>query len=228
MTEFFRYPRTPHLEWTGQGEPRDDKVLSPDEANVYFKGAVVVQEKVDGANLGISVAASGEVRVQNRGQYLMQPYGGQFSRLNAWLDGRRHTLVAALDPMLILFGEWCAARHSILYAGLPDWFLLFDVYDRSHRRFWSTYRVSQLAKELAICVVPVIFHGKLTPQRLRKLAVSSPSNFGAPVMEGVVVRREDADWVLSKAKLVASQFVRKIDQHWSKRTVEWNQIARTA
>ena len=52
MTDFFRFPHTPHLAWLGQGAPRDDKVLTPAEARALLTDAVVVEEKLDGANLG--------------------------------------------------------------------------------------------------------------------------------------------------------------------------------
>ena len=31
VTDFFRFPHTPHLAWLGEGSPRDDKVLLPNE-----------------------------------------------------------------------------------------------------------------------------------------------------------------------------------------------------
>ena len=65
---FFRFPHTPHLAWLGEGVPRDDKVLSPPEVAVLLGADVVVEEKLDGANLGISLSPEGEVRAQNRGQ----------------------------------------------------------------------------------------------------------------------------------------------------------------
>ncbi|NLZ78249.1 MAG: DNA ligase, partial [Gammaproteobacteria bacterium] len=27
MSDFFRFPHTPHIDWLGEGMPRDDKVL---------------------------------------------------------------------------------------------------------------------------------------------------------------------------------------------------------
>src|SRR5690606_2076140 len=51
VTEFFRFPQTPHLAWLGEGQPRDDKVLTPDEVDALLAGEVVVEEKVDGANI---------------------------------------------------------------------------------------------------------------------------------------------------------------------------------
>ena len=87
MTEFFRFPHTPHLAWLGAGQPRDDKVLSPEEAREILSGEVVVEEKVDGANLGLSVDDDGELRVQNRGTYLdLNTSHAQFKPLRRWLD----------------------------------------------------------------------------------------------------------------------------------------------
>jgi hypothetical protein len=54
---FFRFPHTPHLAWLGQGEPRDDKVLSADGSLNLLSADVVLEEKVDGANLGFSLSA---------------------------------------------------------------------------------------------------------------------------------------------------------------------------
>ena len=76
--------------------------------------------------------------MQNRGQYLNRPYGGQFTRLDEWLATREDELFDALGSHLMLFGEWCAAQHSLDYDTLPDWFMAFDVYDRREQRFWST------------------------------------------------------------------------------------------
>jgi len=70
MTDFFRFPHTPHLAWLGPGAPRDDKVLTPAEVRELLNGEVVVEEKIDGANLGLSLAPDGSLRAQNRGQYL--------------------------------------------------------------------------------------------------------------------------------------------------------------
>ncbi len=142
---FFRFPHTPHLAWLGEGSPRDDKVLSPNELSGLLAGDVVVEEKLDGANVGLSLAPDGSLRAQNRGQYLAELYDGQFARLPAWLAQHDKAMRSVLTPNLILFGEWCAACHSLDYAALPDWFLLFDVFDRSLSRFWSSSRRNELA-----------------------------------------------------------------------------------
>lgn len=224
MTDFFRFPHTPHLAWLGEGAPRDDKVLSPAEAQAVLAGDVVVEEKLDGANLGFSLGPDGSLRAQNRGQYLADPHAGQFARLPAWLAQHGEALHAALTPDLMLFGEWCAARHSLDYAALPDWLLLFDVYDRATGRFWSTPRRNALAQSAGLTTVPQVAGGRHTVAALTQLVATTPSRYRAGPLEGVVVRRESADWCEARAKLVRPDFTQAIDTHWRKRAIEWNRV----
>jgi hypothetical protein len=42
----------------------------------------------------------------------------------------------------VLFGEWLAARHTMPYDCLPDWFLAFDVLDSHAQRFLSRQAVA--------------------------------------------------------------------------------------
>lgn len=223
--DFFRFPHTPHLVWLGDAVPRDDKVLSPNEVNSLLTGNVIVEEKLDGANLGLSLAADGQLRAQNRGQYLDEPHAGQFSRLPAWLAQHHEALRAALNPNLILFGEWCAARHSLDYAALPDWFLLFDVYDRSVGNFWSTSRRNALANAADLLTVPQVFLGKTNVSALKQLVANTPSRYRTGALEGLVVRRESPEWFEARAKLVRPDFTQAIDMHWRKRAIEWNRVS---
>ncbi|QOJ19236.1 MAG: RNA ligase family protein [Gammaproteobacteria bacterium] len=224
MSDFFRFPHTPHLAWLGEGVPRDDKVLSAREAAALLTDKVVVEEKLDGANLGLSLAPDGGLRAQNRGQYLAEPHAGQFTRLPAWLGQHGEALRAALKPDLILFGEWCAARHSLDYAALPDWFLLFDVYDRTAARFWSTSRRNTLARAAGLVTVPQLLHSKTTVAALKQLVIAHPSHYRTGGLEGVVIRRESPEWCEARAKLVRADFTQAIDTHWRKRAIEWNRI----
>ncbi len=224
MTDFFRFPHTPHIAWLGEGAPRDDKVLSPAEVKALLEGDVVIEEKLDGANLGLSIGPEGVLRMQNRGQYLQTPYAGQFEKLNSWVSQRVDDLVTSLGENLILFGEWCAARHSVAYERLPAWFLVFDVYDRSEGRFWSTSRRDALARRLGLSVVPALFQGHTTLAELKKLIQSEPSRFRSGPLEGVVMRRESAEWLESRAKLVRPDFTQAIVEHWRRRKIEWNRL----
>ncbi|MBF0622153.1 MAG: RNA ligase family protein [Magnetococcales bacterium] len=224
MSDFFRFPHTPHLAWLGKEKLRDDKKLSLTEVEALLSRAVVVEEKLDGANLGISLSQEGVIQFQNRGQYLIEPFKGQFSRLNAWVDQHRYSLIDQLDSELILFGEWCAVKHSLDYDALPDWFLVFDVFDRKCERFWSSQRRNELANSLMLPVPPMIFQGTATKAELIALLEVKGSHFRQGALEGIVIRQELSDWCDSRAKLVRSEFTQTIDTHWSHRHIQWNQM----
>lgn len=224
MPNFFRFPSTPHLTWLGQGDvPRDDKLLPPAEAQALLADEVCVEEKLDGANLGFSLASDGALRAQNRGQYLAEPFAGQFACLPTWLAQHEEGLRAVLRPHLMLFGEWCAARHSLDYLALPDWFLLFDVYDKESGRFWDTARRNALAERAGLCTVPLLQHGRTNLAALKRFVMETPSRYrdGLP-LEGVMVRRESGGWCEARAKLVRPDFTQAIGHHWRRRTLEWN------
>lgn len=225
--DFFRFPHTPHLAWLGEGAPRDDKVLSPAEARELLADDVVIEEKLDGANLGISLDPAGGLRLQNRGQYLVPPFSGQFSRAAGWLAQHAHALAPALGPDLILFGEWCAARHSVGYDHLPDWFLAFDVYDRPVRRFWSTARRDALVDGLGLALVPRLARRRMTLEAVKALVMTGTSRFGDTPLEGVVVRREGPEFLEQRAKLVQPDFAQAIAEHWRSRRIEWNAVSHT-
>jgi hypothetical protein len=224
MTAFFRFPHTPHLAWFGPGKPRDDKVLAPAEAQALLGGDVIVEEKVDGANLGFSVGDDGELRAQSRGSYLsLDAPHGQWKPLKRWLACHHIDLVEALHPDLMMFGEWCYAVHSVRYTRLPDWFLIFDVYDRERGEFWSTERRDALAGRLDLALVPRLGAGRYTLPQLKGLLAHSHLADGPA--EGLYVRKEQGGRLIARAKLVRPEFVQAIDAHWSKRAIEPNALA---
>lgn len=224
MHEFFGYPHVPHLVWIGDKEPRDDKVLSAREAEGLLANAVVIEEKIDGANLGFSLGPDGSLRAQNRGQYLHEPFARQFSRLNSWLMTHGEALQFSLTPNLIVFGEWCAARHSLDYDALPDWWLVFDVYDREAAKFWSSTRRDDWASCAGLQPIASVNRGRFTLQQLTSLLDRSQSQYRHGLMEGIVIRAEQGDWLRDRAKLVRPDFTQSIDTHWRKRPIQWNQL----
>lgn len=224
MTEFMRFPHTPHVAWLGEGKPRDDKVLAPHEVAELLSGEVVLEEKVDGANLGFSVDEDGTLKAQNRGSYLeLEAPEGQWKPLKRWLGLRREALIDALWPDLMLFGEWCYAVHSVRYTRLPDWFLAFDVFDRSSGEFWSADRRNGLIENLEIASVPELGRGRYDVESLKK--VLAHSHLADGPAEGLYVRREVSGRLRARAKLVRQEFVQAIEEHWSKRKLEANRLA---
>ena len=223
MSAFFRFPHTPHIAWLSAAKPRHDKVLAPDEVRELLSGDVVVEEKVDGANLGFSTDEHGELLAQNRGTYLdLDALQGQWKPLKRWLSTRRHALADAVGPNLMLFGEWCYAVHSVPYTRLPDWFLAFDVFDRATGEFWSVERRNDLAERIGAALVPELGRGRFDVPALQRLLGRSHLTEGPA--EGLYVRCEREGRLAARAKLVRAEFVQAIDEHWSKRRLVANQL----
>jgi ATP-dependent RNA circularization protein (DNA/RNA ligase family) len=225
MNDFYRFPHTPHLAWLGKDTPRDDKVLTVTEAEQFLSHPIVIEEKIDGANLGFSLDRGGEVRAQNRGQYLQRPFTGQFARLNEWLAIHEEALFEALGESLMLFGEWVAAVHSLEYNRMPDYLLVFDVYDRDEKRFWSTAHRNALAAGLELCPVQRLGIGQYPINTLRQMLATTQSHYRNGGCEGFYLRHEDDNWLISRAKLVQPDFVQNIGEHWRSRSLRWNTLA---
>lgn len=71
--DFFKFPSTPHLAAFADMDFRSDKLLSDAERNAFLQQNLLVEEKIDGANLGISFDSEGNLLAQNRGAYLFLP-----------------------------------------------------------------------------------------------------------------------------------------------------------
>jgi hypothetical protein len=220
-----KFPSTPHLFRLGQADVRDDKVLTPDEARSFLSGPVVVEEKVDGANLGLSFDSDGTLRFQNRGNWLEGKFTGQWERLRGWASKCEPQLREILPVHHVLFGEWCFATHSIHYDQLPDWFLVFDVFDATVEKFWNTTRRNSLAAAAKLSVVPKVAQGVFKREEIEDM-LDGRSDFSDGVREGLYFRRENEKWLLKRAKLVRPGFTQAISEHWSRQVITPNKIGR--
>jgi len=220
--DFYKFPSTPHLAILGENMVRDDKVLTGNERDQFLRHELVVEEKVDGSNLGISFDASGNLRVQNRGSYLHSPYSGQWKKLSEWLEPRIDLLSDTLSDRYILFGEWCYAEHSIFYDRLPDRFLGFDVFNKNNGRFFSCPRRDAVLHSLGIFQVPAIAKGRFALSDLVNLL--SQSRFTDKPAEGLYLRYDKGDWLDQRAKLVRPEFIQSITEHWLRKGIRANRL----
>lgn len=220
--DFFKFPTTPHLTMLAGASIRGDKVMSELDRDDFLQHCLVVEEKIDGANLGLSFDSEGNIQIQNRGSYLHLPGVGQWKKLGEWLAPRNDMLFEHLSDYFILFGEWCYAQHSIFYDHLPDWFLGFDVYDKRFGRFLSSERREALFRKMYIAQVPVLARGRFTyPEVQMFLATSKFSNQPA---EGIYLRFDQDGWLEQRAKLVRPTFIQSVNQHWSRLAIRANQL----
>lgn len=220
--DYFKFPSTPHLVLLGAVDVRRDKVMSESERNEFLRHELVVEEKVDGANLGISFDDEGNIRTQNRGAYLHLPSTGQWKKLGEWLAPRTNALFEQLADRYILFGEWCYAQHSIVYDRLPDWFLGFDIYDKGTTGFFSCTRRDEIFREIGISQVPKVDRGHFTLSELSELL--SRSQLSDNPAEGLYLRFDKGDWLVQRAKLVRPAIIQSVKQHWSRSGIKPNRL----
>ena len=173
-----KYPRTPHLEGSRLQKGDADKDQIPFSS---IKGAALtVEEKIDGANTGISFDAGGNLQLQSRGHFLQGgPREKQFDLLKSWASHYDAFLLDRLEDRYVMYGEWCFAKHTAFYDRLPHYFLEFDIYDRAEDAFLSTSHRRRLLDGLPIVSVPVLAQERFA--RLSDLQdLIQPSLFKSP------------------------------------------------
>lgn len=222
MQEFVKFPSTPHLAVLDGVSVRNDKVLSLSERECFLAHNVTVEEKIDGANLGISFDGEGRLRAQNRGNVLRPPMTGQWKALPEWMVRRSGHFWDVLSDRYILFGEWCYAKHSVFYDQLPDWFVGFDVFDSEADRFVCKETRDDFLANLELTVVPCVARGRLTFKEI--IEHLGKSQYGEAPMEGLYLRYDEGDWLGQRAKLVRRDFMQSIEQHWSRGMLEVNRL----
>jgi hypothetical protein len=168
-----KYPRTPHLEGS-RLQPGDEDLDSVPFRQVAGR-YLVVEEKLDGANAGISFDAHGRLWLQSRGHYLTGgPREKHFNLFKQWAHALATDLYDILGCRYVLYGEWLYARHTVFYNRLPHYFHEFDVLDTETGTFLSTARRRKLLELLPIVPVPVLHEGPArSPEQLTALIVPS-------------------------------------------------------
>lgn len=132
-----KYPRTKHVRGSRFQHGDDDLEAVPWE-DLAGKN-LVIEEKMDGANAGISFE-DGKLMLQSRGHYLR---GGvrekQFALLKQWAAAQEEALYVLLGEELIMYGEWMFAKHTCYYDALPHYFMEFDMLEKKSNSFLSTH-----------------------------------------------------------------------------------------
>ena len=231
-----KYPRTRHIEGSNlQSGDCDDFFKMRDIAGRHC----VIEEKLDGANSGVSFSGNADLLLQSRGHFLVG--GGRekhFDLFKVWGTRNADEFFDRIGDRFIVYGEWMRAKHTVFYDALDALFLEFDVYDKTEKRFLSTPARRKLLDGLPIKSVPVLYEGPM-PRSLSDLtdlvgrstakssswkeslsAVCKHRNLDeerifretdqSDLMEGVYVKFEDENTTLDRAKWVRHGFLQII------------------
>lgn len=231
---FFKYPRTPHL--FGSTGTDDDKHLGLKESQAFIADAsLIVEEKMDGTNVGIHFSSPGCMVLQCRGHEITAGMHPQYDLFKQWAAVKAETLEIILEDRYILYGEWLYAKHSVHYRALPHYFFEFDMLDKQTGNFLDLEARMKLLDGSGIHTVPVVARGAIAPNELKSLIRASrfDSVFENPLtgrednlMEGLYLRTEANGVVTGRAKIVRPEFVEKIKQseHWQHQVMVPNRL----
>lgn len=237
MENIIKYPRTQHIE--GSRLQAGDEDLKSVRFDVIKGTYLVLEEKVDGANSGISFSDTGKLLLQSRGHYLNGGYAErQFDLFKTWAGAFQHDLYELLGTRYIMYGEWMYAKHTVFYDTLPHYFMEFDIYDKQERVFLSTKARQALLREFEFIVsVRILYEGKLdtlealkgylgasafrsarAEQQLQEQCLKlgldeekvSAQTDDQPLMEGIYIKQENEDEVVNRFKFVRASFLTSI------------------
>lgn len=234
--QLYKYPRTPHIEGS-RLQSGDDDLECVSFAELRGK-RIVVEEKLDGANAGVSFSAGGGLRLQSRGHFLDGgPRERQFALFKTWAVAHQQTFWELLRDRYVLYGEWMYAKHTIFYDALPHYFIEFDLLDTATGDFLSTDRRGDLLRNLPIISAPVLWRGRAESiERLKSLVVRSlyktgdwrdklredarargqdldlvqRQTDGSDLSEGLYLKVEDETRVVERYKFVRASFLQSV------------------
>lgn len=248
-----KYPRTHHLQGS-RTQPGDEDLSATPFAEIRGR-FVVAEEKLDGANAGLSFA-DGELLLQSRGHYLTG--GGRerhFDLFKRWARAHETALYERLGERYVVYGEWLYAKHTIFYDALPHYLLEFDVYDRERDEFLSTERRRALLDGSPLVPVPVLWQGEpRSAKQLTELVTRSVyktadwrEQLAAAISargldperlrhqtdyhdeaEGLYLKVEEEGRVVDRLKYVRASFLTSVidsESHWLDRPIVPNQLA---
>src|SRR5512147_1209569 len=111
MYQIRKYPRTQHIEGS-RLQPGDEDLEAVPFRDIAGRH-LVVEEKIDGANCGISFSPGGELLLQSRGHYLT---GGarerHYNLFKQWASTHAAAIYDRLGDRYVLYGEWLYAKHT--------------------------------------------------------------------------------------------------------------------
>lgn len=178
--------------------------LGKEETDGILNVPLVVQEKIDGANISIFMH-EGKVRCGTRTRML--PEDESFNGFQEAVQANSDlAMYLNEEPDHILYGEWLV-KHTITY---PDEayrkIYLFDVYDTKADKWMRQIDVQVLATALGLEYPYIFASGMMTPELIDEYVGKSAI---APAGEGVVLKNSEFTNVFGDhayAKVVTQNF----------------------
>jgi len=209
------YCRIPHFSKEISNMTHDDIEL---DIPMQFPFECHIQEKIDGANMGISWVDGPILR--NRSHILKKGYTKiqtpakkQFTSAWNWLhkheDDIKMVSELCYSPITI-YGEWMFAKHSLYYDKLPDLFIAYDIWCAEDYEFLSPEIVEELLSKTDIKYIKPI---KTQINSISDIVEWSEKNsdYRNGIREGIVIKTSNGRFVDKSFKVVNKYFERRDD-----------------
>ena len=210
------YPRISHLDKAISKMTHDDILI--DNSEIY-PIEVYVEEKIDGANMGVSWRDTGPV-LRNRNNILKKGYSeiktpskAQFKSAWNWVhDHRKDIQMISKELMseITIYGDWMLYSHSIEYNKLPDWFIAYDMWVVEEHKFLSSDKMDEMLSQTSISHIKsqkVTLNSREDVVKLSEM----PSDYRDGVREGIVIKTSNGIYREEMYKVVNKHFVQRQD-----------------
>ena len=229
-TKLPEFPRTRHLPYKPNASANDVIALES-EAAVVFEQQVLVEEKIDGASIGIAIEDNhflirNRNHIVNKGFVKNTPAKKQFTSVWNWTVENRSKFDQIMEQgPYSVYGEWMVGRHGMKYDRLPDWFIAYDVYDQEQQHFLGYNIARPLLTECGFCVPARIYSGNfiVNSEGFYGLMTEWNSAWADEKMEGIYIRVGE-EIVTHRFKMVRSDFERNVPQFGGNRKLIKNQV----
>eukprot|EP01115_Flamella_aegyptia_P006291 TRINITY_DN264_c0_g1_i2.p1 TRINITY_DN264_c0_g1~~TRINITY_DN264_c0_g1_i2.p1 ORF type:complete len:206 (-),score=18.44 TRINITY_DN264_c0_g1_i2:132-749(-) len=183
------------------------KFLPNDMKLMKASKKLIIQEKVDGANVSVHFEEEWQPIPQKRSGLILTNEHPQYEVFRNWCFQNIEMLWEILGTSYVLFGEFLWAKHAVYYDKLPDYFVAFDMLEKSTNKFLSSERMKKLLHKKEITIVPTLFEGIVKSSDLDLQTYVQSSKFSSKeIAEGVYIRFEDDNYVLERAKFRRKDF----------------------
>lgn len=205
-TSCTKYPRTPHLPWSGSMTSDDIRNTSCE----HFAGKeVIVTEKLDGENTSLY---SDTLHARS--------IDGRHHPSRDWVKAWHATIKADIPEGWRLCGENMYAQHSIIYDQLESYFYLFSVWNEKNQCL-SWNETKEWAAMLSCPTPKEIYQGLWDEDAIKEIEIDTET------CEGYVVRSIDTipydSFAENFGKWVRPKHV-QTDEHWMHKPVVPNTL----
>src|SRR5438046_3290596 len=146
--DFSKYPRTPHL--FGSKGTDDDKHLGREESEAFIADpSLIVEEKLDGTNVGIHFTSSGRMVLQCRWHEITEGMHPQYDLFKQWTSPKRALAASEHDSE--------PARRRCGHLGMKTW---TDTQRATKAQILEWAEVQPWVRDMATCQQDAKWHSE--------------------------------------------------------------------